>query len=148
MTRYNIAKANKILQGKLNQIGLLKSEIFTLKEANLKLKIELKNVKVENSEFKDKFTAEYSQKMKEALISQKNYLNERHIKILEKYSEDLTEKYRKQFTKKSKPFQSEISKLKDENEKLLRNLEATKQALLSSGMRKTVYSAGKYCDNG
>ena len=148
MTRYNIAKANKILQGKQNQIGVLKSEIFTLKEANLKLEIELKNVKVENSEFKDKFTAEYSQKMKEALTSQKNYSNERYIKILEKYSEDLTEKYRKQFNEKSKPFLSEISKLKDENEKLKHNLEATKQALLSSGMRKPVYSAGKYCDNG
>ena len=59
MTQYNIAKANKILQGKQNQIGLLKSDIFTLKEANLKLKIELKNVKVETSEFKDKFTAKY-----------------------------------------------------------------------------------------
>ena len=81
--------------------------------------------------------------MKEALSSQKNYLNERHIKILEKYSEDLTEKYRKQFNEKSKLYQSEISKLKDENEKLKHNLEATRQALLSSGMRKPVYSAGK-----
>ena len=86
--------------------------------------------------------------MKEALNSQKNYLNEKHIKILEKYSEDLTEKYRKQFNESSKHFQSEISKLKDENRKLTHDIEATRQALLSSGMRKPVYSAGKFCDNG
>ena len=91
---------------------------------------------------------EYSQKMKEALLSQKNYLNERHILILEKYSEDLSEKYRKQFNESSKLFQSETSKLKDENKKLVHNLEATKQALLSSGMRKSVYSPGNYRDNG
>ena len=148
MTQYNIAKANKLLQAKQNQIGRLKSEVFTLKEVILKLNIELENIKVETSQFKENFTVEYSQKMKEALLSQKNYLNERHILILEKYSEDLSEKYRKQFNESSKLFQSETSKLKDENKKLVHNLEATKQALLSSGMRKPVYSAGKYCDNG
>ena len=148
MTQYNIAKANKLLQAKQNQIGRLKSEVFTLKEVILKLNIELENIKVETSQFKENFTVEYSQKMKEALLSQKNYLNERHILILEKYSEDLSEKYRKQFNESSKLFQSETSKLKDENKKLVHNLEATKQALLSSGMRKPVYSPGKYCDNG
>ena len=148
MTQYNIAKANKLLQAKQNQIGRLKSEVFTLKEVILKLNIELENIKVETSQFKENFTVEYSQKMKEALLSQKNYLNERHILILEKYSEDLSEKYRKQFNESSKLFQSETSKLKDENKKLVHNLEATKQALLSSGMRKPVYSPGNYRDNG
>ena len=148
MTQYNIAKANKLLQTKQNQIGRLKSEVFTLKEVILKLNIELENIKVETSQFKENFTVEYSQKMKEALLSQKNYLNERHILILEKYSEDLSEKYRKQFNESSKLFQSETSKLKDENKKLVHNLEATKQALLSSGMRKPVYSPGNYRDNG
>ena len=148
MTQYNIAKANKLLQAKQNQIGRLKSEVFTLKEVVLKLNIELENIKVETSQFKENFTVEYSQKMKEALLSQKNYLNERHILILEKYSEDLSEKYRKQFNESSKLFQSETSKLKDENKKLVHNLEATKQALLSSGMRKPVYSPGNYRDNG
>ena len=148
MTQYNIAKANKLLQAKQNQIGRLKSEVFTLKEVILKLNIELENIKVETSQFKENFTVEYSQKMKEALLSQKNYLNERHILILEKYSEDLSEKYRKQFNESSKLFQSETSKLKDENKKLLHNLGATKQALLSSGMRKPVYSPGNYRDNG
>ena len=148
MTQYNIAKANKLLQAKQNQIGRLKSEVFTLKEVILKLNIELENIKVETSQFKENFTVEYSQKMKEALLSQKNYLNERHILILEKYSEDLSEKYRKQFNESSKLFQSETSKLKDENQKLVHNLEATKQALLSSGMRKPVYSPGNYRDNG
>ena len=147
MTQYNIAKANKLLQAKQNQIGRLKSEVFTLKEVILKLNIELENIKVETSQFKENFTVEYSQKMKEALLSQKNYLNERHILILEKYSEDLSEKYRKQFNESSKLFQSETSKLKDENKKLVHNLEATKQALLSSGMRKPVYSPGNYRDN-
>ena len=56
--------------------------------------------------------------------------------------------YGKQFNESSKNFQSEISKLKDENRKLMDDLEATRQALLSSGMRKPVYSAGKFCDNG
>ena len=148
MTQYNIAKANKLLQAKQNQIGRLKSDVFTLKEVILKLNIELENIKVETSQFKENFTVEYSQKMKEALLSQKNYLNERHILILEKYSEDLSEKYRKQFNESSKLFQSETSKLKDENKKLVHNLEATKQALLSSGMRKPVYSPGNYRDNG
>ena len=148
MTQYNIAKANKLLQAKQNQIGRLKSEVFTLKEVILKLNIELENIKVETSQFKENFTVEYSQKMKEALLSQKNYLNERHILILEKYSEDLSEKYRKQFNESSKLFQSETSKLKVENKKLVHNLEATKQALLSSGMRKPVYSPGNYRDNG
>ena len=148
MTQYNIAKANKLLQAKQNQIGRLKSEVFTLKEVILKLNIELENIKVETSQFKENFTVEYSQKMKEALLSQKNYLNERHILILEKYSEDLSEKYRKQFNESSKLFQSETSKLKDKNKKLVHNLEATKQALLSSGMRKPVYSPGNYRDNG
>ena len=148
MTQYNIAKANKLLQAKQNQIGRLKSEVFTLKEVILKLNIELENIKVETNQFKENFTVEYSQKMKEALLSQKNYLNERHILILEKYSEDLSEKYRKQFNESSKLFQSETSKLKDENKKLVHNLEATKQALLSSGMRKPVYSPGNYRDNG
>ena len=106
MTQYNIAKANKLLQAKQNQIGRLKSEVFTLKEVVLKLNIELENIKVETSQFKENFTVEYSQKMKEALLSQKNYLNERHILILEKYSEDLSEKYRKQFNESSKLFQS------------------------------------------
>ena len=96
MTQYNIAKANKLLQAKQNQIGRLKSEVFTLKEVVLKLNIELENIKVETSQFKENFTVEYSQKMKEALLSQKNYLNERHILILEKYFKDLSEKYRKQ----------------------------------------------------
>ena len=112
------------------------------------MNIELENIKVETSQFKENFTVEYLQTMKEALLSQKNYLNERHILILEKYSEDLCEKYRKQFNESSKLFQSETSKLKDENQKLVHNLEATKQALLSSGMRKPVYSPGNYRDNG
>ena len=148
MTRYNIAKANQLLQTKQNQIGRLKSEVFTLKDVNLKLKTELENIKVETGQFKENFIVEYSQKMKDALLSQKNYLNEKHIQILDKYSEDLTEKYRNQFNESSKLFQSETSKLKAENKKLLRDLEATKQALLSSGMRKPVYSPGNYRDNG
>ena len=158
MTRYNIAKANKILQGKQNQIGVLKSEIFTLKEANLKLETELKNVKIENSILKEdnvksktelvNFKLECSQKMTEALLSQKNYLFEKHVKILENYSEDLKEKYRKQFNESSKAFQSETLKLKTQIKLLLHDLEVSKQALLSSAMRKPVYSPGKYCDNG
>ena len=148
MTQYNIAKANKLLQDKQKQVGLLKSEVFNLKEVALKLKIELENVKVETSQFKDNFTVKYSQNMKEALTSQKNYLNERHIQILGKYSEDLAEKYRNKFNESSKLFQSETSKLKNENKKLLHDLQCTKQALLKSGMRKPVYSPGKYCDNG
>ena len=147
MTQYNILKANQLLQAKQNQIGRLKSEVFTQKEVILKLNTELENIKVETCQFKDNFTVEYSQKMNEALISQKNYLNEKHIKILEKYSEDLSEKYRRQFNESSKLFQSETSKLKDENKKLLHDLQATRQTLLLSGMRKPVYLPGNYQDN-
>ena len=113
MTRYNIAKANQLLQTNKNQIGRLKSEAFTLKDVNLKLKTELENIKVETCQFKENFTVEYSQKMKDALLSQKNYLNEKH-----KHS-NLTNKYRKQFNESSKFFQSETSKLKAENKNLL-----------------------------
>ena len=90
MTRYNIAKANQLLQTKQNQIGRLKSEVFTLKDVSLNLKTELENIKVETGQFKENFIVEYYQKMKDALLSQKNYLNEKHIQILDKYSEDLT----------------------------------------------------------
>ena len=81
--------------------------------------------------------------MDEALASQKNHLNKKHILILEKYSEDLTEKYRKQFNESAKLFASETSKLKDRIKMLSLELEATKQALLSASRRKPVY-----CDKG
>ena len=58
MTQYNIAKANKLLQAKQNQIARLKSEVFTLNKVILKLNIELENIKVETSQFKENFTVE------------------------------------------------------------------------------------------
>ena len=83
-----------------------------------------------------------------ALVSQKKDLNEKHVKILKNYSETLKEKYAKQFDNFCKTFQSENSELKCQIKRLHYDLEASKQALLSSAMRKPVYSPGKYCDNG
>jgi len=141
-------ESSQILQEKRRQIDLIKGEVLDLKQANYKLKSELENIKIETSHFKDNFKLDFSQKMDEALSSQKNHLNKKHIQILEKYSEDLAEKYRKQFNETSKLCESDTLKLKDQIKMLSLELEATKQALLSAGRRKPVYSPGKYCDNG
>ena len=145
MTEYNNAKA---LQDKQSQIVRMEGEVLDLKQANFKLKTELENIKIDSSHLRDNFKLDCSQKMDEALASQKNHLNKKHILILEKYSEDLTEKYRKQFNESAKLFESDTSKLKDQIKMLSLELEATKQALLSASRRKPVYSPGKYCDNG
>ena len=122
MTRYNITKAKEAIEAKDIKIVVLEKEINKLKGEN-------KDVCFSNK--KD---------IEKALALQKQKLNEKHKEILQKYSDDLKIKYKKNFDDMVEHFQSEISSLK-------RNLEIEKATRLSLNIKRPVYSPGRYSDN-
>ena len=87
-------------------------------------------------------------KKEEALVEQNNYLSKKHVDILKSYSENLKQKYEKQFTDSSKYFELECSKMKQQVNWLSKELKMAKLARIHATQKKPVYSPGKYTENG
>ena len=121
MTRYNITKAKEAIEAKDIKIVVLENEINKLKGEN-------KDVCFSNK--KD---------IEKALALQKQKLNEKHKEILQKFSDDLKIKYKKNFDDMVEHFQNEISSLQ-------KTLEIEKATRLSLNIKRPVYSPGRYTE--
>ena len=123
----------------------------SLKQENASLGDEIEKIKAEKNLIEEeyyKFKDECSQKVDEALSSQKTWLNEKHLKILKYYSDTLTKRYEQQFNDSSSYFQAKISERNEEIEMLKHDLEVSRQARIAFGLKKPVYSPGRYRDDG
>ena len=158
MTIYNIAKArmefqkrNKYIETLQTETIHLKVEILDLQVVQDTLKKENEDLKVENSEFKsslEKLESTHSEKMKEALQTQKDDLSKKHKVILKNYSGELKSKYEESYNISINNCKSETSKLKIEIQRLSTELLAARRAILAASVRKPIYSPGKYTENG
>ena len=92
--------------------------------------------------------ANYSQEVEKALAAQRDFFSKKHLQLLKNHTEKLKEKYEENFNKSLEYFELEKSGLKNRIVNLSQELEVAKQALLSSGTRRPIYSPGKYCENG
>ena len=101
----------------------------------------------------DNIRATYSQEVDKALSAQKDFYNKKHFEIMKNHSEKLKVRYEENFNKSLKHFDFETTGLKMQILKLSQELEVAKRAVLSSAIRRPVYSPGKYAassdpDNG
>ena len=104
--------------------------------------------KVESLKLQNKnLLTDYSQKVEKAFSDQREFFSKKHIQLLKNHSEKLKVKYEENFNKSVECFQLEITGLKNQILNISRELEVAKQALISSGTRRPVYSPGKYSEN-
>ena len=158
MTAYNIAKSRIEFQNRTEYIETLQTETINLKLEILDLQVvqdtlkkENVDLKGENSEFKlslEKLENKHCEDMKVTLQAQKDDLSKRHKMILKHYSEELEAKYKESFNITSNNCKSETSKLKTEIQRLSMELLSARRAILTAGVRRPIYSPGKYTENG
>ena len=152
MTNYNISKACEILEVteiQVKQIEILDKQNMLLsnkcKDAmENALIMEQENVKLRNKIYSLEITGNGEpasrQQVNEALIAQKERHNIRHESVVKL----LQERYKVKLNNLSESYQSQIdvltSKLKSSSEEL----SIAKNCLLSTNIRKPVFSPGRY----
>ena len=144
MTNYNISKARGILEMLEQQNMILSSKCANAVEVSLIL--EQENVKLKTKIYDLESTGNSNgepslgRRVNEALLAQKERHNIRHENIVKL----LQERYKTKLNNLSQSYQSQIDMLKSELKSSSQELSIAKNCLLSSNIRKPIFSPGRY----